>query len=45
VAERTNRTLQDGVRARLIHAKLPPSFWWFALLDTIEIDSYIPSRS
>mmetsp|Transcript_29939 Transcript_29939/g.95415 ORF Transcript_29939/g.95415 Transcript_29939/m.95415 type:complete len:329 (-) Transcript_29939:1153-2139(-) len=42
MAERNNRTLQDGVRARLIHAKLPPSFWWFALLDTIEIDSYIP---
>jgi hypothetical protein len=28
--------------ARLLQARLPPSFWWFAMIDTIEVDSYIP---
>jgi len=42
VAERANRTLQDGVRARLLQANMPPSFWWFAIQDTLEIDAYIP---
>ena len=42
VAERANRTVQDGVRTRLIQANISLGFWWFALLDTLETDSYIP---
>ena len=42
VAERDNRTLQDGIRTRLIQANLSLSIWWFAAKDTINIDTIIP---
>jgi len=44
IAERANRTVQDGIRTRLIQANISLGFWWFALLDTLETDSYIPLR-
>ena len=44
VAEQNNRTLQDGIRTRLIQANLSLSFWWFEAEDMIDIDNIIPYR-
>ncbi len=44
MAERHNRTLQDGIRTRLIQANISLFFWWLAAKDTIGIDKVIPFR-
>ena len=44
VAEHSNWTIQEGVRTRLVQAKLGLSYWWLALTDTIEVDVYIPLK-
>ena len=44
VAERSNRTIQEGVRTRLVQAKLGLSYWWLALTDTIEVDMHVPLK-
>eukprot|EP00962_Isochrysis_galbana_P041591 scaffold15318_cov125-Isochrysis_galbana.AAC.2 len=43
-AERMWRTLLEPSIAKLIRAKLPASFWWYAMSDTAEVDALIPLK-
>eukprot|EP00962_Isochrysis_galbana_P051608 scaffold23079_cov131-Isochrysis_galbana.AAC.2 len=43
-AERMWRTLLEPSIAKLIRAKLPASFWWYAMSDTVEVDALIPLK-
>jgi transposase InsO family protein len=45
VAERMNRTLLDKVRAMLIDADLPESYWYDALLYAAHIHNVTPTRA
>ena len=45
VAERMNRTLVERVRAMLIDAELPDSYWWEALQYAALIHNVSPTRS
>ena len=45
VAERMNRTLLDKVRAMLIDADLPESYWYDALLHAALLHNVSPTRS
>lgn len=31
-----------SAHGRLLQARLPPSYWWFAMTDALEVDSFIP---
>jgi hypothetical protein len=45
VAERMNRTLCANTRAMLIQAKLPASFWPYALINYMYIRNRVPSTA
>jgi hypothetical protein len=42
-AERLNRTLNDTVRAMLIHANMPHSFWAEAMATAVYLKNHLPS--
>jgi transposase InsO family protein len=44
-AERLNRTLNDTVRAMLIHANLPYSFWAEAMATAVYLKNRLPSEA
>ena len=44
-AERINQTFMNAVRAALLTAELPPSYWSFALLGAVDKYNHMFHRS